>query len=410
MKNFPHQFNDLGKLTGALNVLNLLQGTMQNVADDGIFGEALANAGVYTFRGSGSVADRLAAEKQKPTGNQGFRTAAREMRRFFNVANLINAQNQLTAPGKAIVGSVGNVALRNALWRDAMLQMALTGSHPYRLLLRLVADHPTGLEVNKLLLAFEAQDDSEPEYARIFALSKMTFSQIVQNLGIGVANAANAVKILPAIAEQVGDIRRVSGRAYLHKNALTTEDDTLDVIDTLTYEQTGPTNPTEVNPEKISPVPNFGETLPSSVDLAAAIAIRKKRTIEHHSAVISIAKLLANEGFKTYERPFDCLGAKSGLGSLLIEVKTLDGTRSDERRQSEKALGQIKGYSHYNVPTALKEPKLIEVVAYGGIPSKPTVDFMRANSIRSVWLEEDHWLTADGTGNTVNLSPSFLLS
>ncbi len=79
MKNFPHQFNDLGKLTGALGVLNVLQGSKQSVADDGVFGEALANAGIYTFRGLGSVADRLAAEKLKPTGNQGFRTAAREM-------------------------------------------------------------------------------------------------------------------------------------------------------------------------------------------------------------------------------------------------------------------------------------------------------------------------------------------
>ncbi|WP_333899944.1 hypothetical protein [Agrobacterium pusense] len=410
MKNFPHQFNDLGKLTGALNVLSVLQGAKQSVADDGVFGEGLANAGIYTFRGIGSVANRLAAEKLKPTGNQGFRTAAREMRRFFAVANLINGQYLLTPRGKAIVDSGGNIALRNALWREAMLQMALTGSHPYRILLRLVADHPTGLEINKLLLAFEATDDSEAEYARILALSKLPFTKIVANLGIGEANAANAVKILPAIAEQVGDIRRHGGRAYLHNQALTTEDDILDVVDTKTYEKTDPTNPVEVDPDNISPVPNFGATPPSPVDLAAAIELRKKRTIEHHTAVISIAKLLASDGFKTYERPFDCLGVRNGLGSLLIEVKTLDGTRSDERKQSEKALGQIKGYAYYNVPAAMKAPKLIEIVAYGDVPSKPTIDFMRANSIRSVWLEDDHWLTADDTGNTVNLSPGLLLS
>ncbi|WP_205289592.1 hypothetical protein, partial [Escherichia coli] len=84
----------------------------QSVADDGVFGEGLANAGIYTFRGIGSVANRLAAEKLKPTGNQGFRTAAREMRRFFAVANLINGQYLLTPRGKAIVDSGGNIALR----------------------------------------------------------------------------------------------------------------------------------------------------------------------------------------------------------------------------------------------------------------------------------------------------------
>lgn len=408
MKNFPHQFNNLDKLTGALDVLSILRGENKNVEDDGVFGEALVNAQIYSFRGVGSVAERLSAERLKPLANQGFRTAAREMRRFFTVSDLIDSHCDLTARGIKIIKEAGNIALRNALWRDAMLNMNLTGSHPYRILLRLVSDHPDGLDIGKLLLALEAENDSEAEYERIFDLSKSPLSEIVEKLHIGSANAANAVKILPAIAEQVGDIRRVGGRAYLYNQPLTTEDGILDIFDKNTYEQTQHITLTEVSSDDISPVPNFVDTQPLNFDLTAAIEMRKKRTIEHHTAVVSIAKLLVDDGFTIYERPFDCLGIKSDIGSLLVEVKTLDGSRADERRQSEKALGQIKGYSHYNVPTALKETRLIEIVAYGSEPSKPTVDFMRINSIRSVWLSEDHWLTADDGGNTVNLSPTAL--
>jgi hypothetical protein len=50
LKNFPHQVNDLGKLTSALNVANVLIGSKKSIGDDGVFGEALAHAGVYSKR------------------------------------------------------------------------------------------------------------------------------------------------------------------------------------------------------------------------------------------------------------------------------------------------------------------------------------------------------------------------
>ena len=54
MKNFPHQINQLLKLTRALGVFGRLIEAKLNVDDDGIVGDALARAGVYTFRNPGS--------------------------------------------------------------------------------------------------------------------------------------------------------------------------------------------------------------------------------------------------------------------------------------------------------------------------------------------------------------------
>ncbi|MFH1158276.1 MAG: hypothetical protein V1721_05260 [Pseudomonadota bacterium] len=415
LKNFPHQFSNLDKFTDALGVANVLIGERKNINDDGIFGEALTYASVYNFRGLvGSVIDRVVAEKQKDLSDQGFRTAARDIRRFFIIADLI-VQNgntfSVTRRGQDILHSIENVILRNALWREAMLQMRLDSggnvSHPYRILLKLVADN-VGIETPKLLLALEAQDDSPEEYARISALVALDTQGIIDSLGISEANAKNAIKILPAIAEQVGDITRLQGRVIFRAHMTSTEDSLLEEIEE--GERTQPAALTSVRPEDISPLPRFSPAAESTVNLSAAIEMRKRRTIMHHKAVISIAQLLGRNGYTTYESPFDCLGHKARKGGILVEVKTLDGSRPDERRQTEKALGQLKGYNYFNVPSNLKLPRFVEVAAFSEQPDKKTIGFMQENRICPAWQREDHWLTADRAGNTVNLSPDALLS
>lgn len=417
MKNFPHQFNDLAKLTSALGVADVLIGGGEAFGDDGVFGEALANASIYTFRNTSlSISDNIAEEKKKALGNQGFRTAARDIRRFFVLSNLIaQDSSSLTQRGRDILNAAADASLRNALWRDAMLQLRLPDtdgnlSHPYRILMRLVADRP-GIKTSKLLLALEARDDSPTEYVRILALADLDTAEIIEQLGIGEANARNAVKILPGIAQQVGDISREGKHTFLLSHETSTEDSLIESGEQ-EYEKTQPQTflPTPVDPKAISALPDFGEARESVMDLAAAIEMRKRRTIAHHNTVISIAKLLGQSGYTTYERPYDCLGFKQGTGGLLIEVKTLDGSRSDERRQFEKALGQLKGYTFFNVPEPLKSPKLVELVAYSEAPTPDAVQFMRSNSIYSAWPDNDHWLTVDRAGNLASLSPDDLFS
>lgn len=393
---------------------NVLIGSGQPINDDGVFGEALAHAGVYTFRNRAlSVSANISAERKKPIGSQGFRTAARDIRRFFALADLLTPAYHLSHRAQDILDASGNVPLRNALWREAMLQLRLTDqdgntSHPYRIMMRLVADR-RGIDTTKLLLALEAKDDSPAEYARISALADLSVPDIVDTIGVGEANARNATKILPGIAEQVGDISRKGNHSFLLEHTIATEDSFLEEGPD-EYEKTEPSEPIEVDPNNISPIPNFGATVPTNVDLAAAIEIRKRRTIEHHNAVVEIATIIANGGYTLFGWPYDCLGFKKKRGGLLIEVKTLDGTRTDERRQSERALGQLRGYSFFSVPKGMKAPKLLEIVAYTAKPNADTVHFMRDNAVCSVWPEDAVWVSADLEGNIANLSPDDLLA
>lgn len=413
MKNFPHQFSNLDKLTRALEVTRDRITTGQGLGDDGLFGESLAFSNVYTFNNlTTSIQERISEEKTKKISNQGFRTAAREIRRFFIVAGLIeenSATFSLTDLGSDILLYADDTEVRNALWRDAMLKVQLVDSdgntsHPYRILLKLVTDIPD-IETSKLLLALEPLDDSPEEYQRILTLADSSINDIISSIGISEANARNAVKILPAIAEQVGDITRSRGISSPRaQTVVPTEDSLLEIISPVT-----PLHPKPINAESISPLPNFLTSSNNMVDLSSAIKIRHKRTIIHHKAVQSIAILLQSMGYTVHEDPYDCLAYHSNKGGLLIEVKSLDGSRPDERRQSEKALGQLKGYRYYNVPNSFQIPQFIEVVAFSEKPDKKTIDFMRANKIVSIWLCNGEWLTFNQEENTVNFSPDELL-
>lgn len=192
MKNFPHQFNDLDRLTQALAICEqvLEQGAELS---DSKFGQALAQGGVYTFRDKSlTVEEALVLEAEKPRASRGTEAAARDTRRFLLLLGFIAAdpdqpdQFVLTDAGRAILDVQTDNSQLLGRWRTAMLVLGLADaneniSHPYPILLRLVADNP-GIENSKLMLALEAQNDSEEEYARIQALAERDYDEIVANL------------------------------------------------------------------------------------------------------------------------------------------------------------------------------------------------------------------------------------
>lgn len=411
LKNFPHQFNDLGKLSTALAVIDNLNGRNLNVGDDGIYGAELATVGVYTFRNLiTTISERLDIERQKSMANQGFRTAARDIRRFFYISGLIDGGNSLTAKGKEVVSSTVGSPLNLALWRDAMLQTLLVdddgeASHPYRILLRLVDEFPA-IETSKLLLALEAKNDSEAEFDRLRDLVGLPTVDIEIAIGITNTSARNAVKILPAIAEQVGDIVRKNGQVFPQSPYSANEDE---FYLSKEYPQKLSKQSQPIDPSQIAKIPNFSTQENANFDLSAGIAIRKKRTIRHHETVVSLAKLLSEKEYEIFEHPYDCLGYKKQKGSILSEIKTLDGSRADERKQSIKALGQLRGYEYFNIDDGHKEPVLHEVIAFDAAPSHETIEFARHNSVTIAWLQNDYWSTTGSSGNTVNLDPDALL-
>jgi hypothetical protein len=397
LKNFPNQINDLNKLTAALGVASVFIGAGGTLHDEPGFATALSTQGVVASINQNSL-----------------EATARGLRHFFELAGLINSEWTVVTPrGNDLLAAGGNLLLRNLLWREAMYQLRLPDdlghvSHPYRIMMQLVADKP-GIETLKLLLALEPRDDSAAEYAKVLALADLPTGDIIAQLGISPSTAKNAVKILPAISRQVGDIVSRRNRTFpvTHKGA--TEDSLIEKGEP-EYAKSQPSALVAVNAEDISPLPNFGDTVPSSVDLSAAIEIRKLRTIKHHNAVVDIAKVLGSNGYTLYRNPFDCLGFKATIGAILIEMKTLDSSPSDERSQSEKALGQLRGYNFFNVPADKKAPKLVEIAAYSERPSANMIDFMRNNAICSAWPQADQWLTADLGGNIENFSPDDLLA
>src|SRR5205807_1608359 len=101
------------------------------------------------------------------------------------------------------------------LWRRSLLDLALEDdsgtSHPYRILLRLVANLP-GMPKPYSGLCLEAEDDRAAEFARIMAIASRPNPIKTMDKLAGEHMARNSIKILPSLAEQLGDIVDVSGR------------------------------------------------------------------------------------------------------------------------------------------------------------------------------------------------------
>lgn len=408
MKNFPHQYARLEKLTDALRVAASVIDDGGHLGEDVEYGEALARAGLYTDRIGGDVDAMLERERQKPASSQGTRTAAREMRRTLQICGFLRLEGsdwRISKRGREVLAAATPTAT-NALWRDAMLAVALgeggAVSHPYRILLRLVFDNP-GIEVRKLLLALEARDDSAAEYQRITRLAGADFDEIVRRLAIEKASAANAVKILPSIAVQVGDITKSQNRAYPLAFPVVAEDGAEPATAKVAARGATPVRrragSRPVTAATIAATPGFGESGPTFVDLAGSIALRQRRTAQHQALVRRMAAMLEAAGFALHEDPFDCL-ARRRRASLLIEAKTLDGSPTDERRQAERALGQIRGYAHFDIPYDVNAAGLRQIVLFSERPSDEMAAFLVDNGVEVVWPEGDAW-RASGPGGAV---------
>ncbi len=291
MHNFPHQISSLDKFFSALEVFKSVVDETGDLGDDGVVGTALAKAGVYAFRGDLTLAANLKLERAKPRPNRGTEAAARDHRRFFLLSQLIEKNNSpsrygLTAAAQGLLASPAG-STRVAAWRNAMTSLKLeTGPnshvHPYRVMVRLVSTFP-GIEKRKLLLALEANDDTNDEFNRISTLAQLTFPTLLTSLNITDHSAANAVKILPSIAQQLGDIVLDGVRCMPAAIPHTTEEGTVLIAPAIAAP---PENMlVSIDASLIAAMPTFVDSGTVTVDLGASIAARKKRTLEHQEGV-----------------------------------------------------------------------------------------------------------------------------
>jgi len=416
MKNFPHQMNDLFRLTNGLRVFADLERQGEDLGDDQVVGISLAKAGVYTFRAKTRTLDEaLKFELQKPRSSRGTHTAARDLRRMFLLTGFL----RLGEDGTFAISESGrrllevNTADRKAeillLWGKALRQMPLCdasgrASHPYRILLRLVETRP-GIRKKFLALALEAKDDSDEEFNRLLRLiDQEDWKDIVEEIGVTEYSVQNAVKILPAIAEQIGDIVKEGEACYPGSVGAEIAQLTLgDIFGTPSPErrQLPGRRHRSVTAQEIAPVSMVDgavETRIREPDLAAieeSIGQRRERTHRHQRLVQDFARLCENAGFKLFEDPFDCLAVGTRDRSILAEMKTLSGEPADERRQVQRALAQLNYYEFFNLPDEVVAGcQITRLAVFDAQISVEHQRFLEHQQVDVVWR------TADGFAGT----------
>ena len=394
MKNFPHQFNDLSKLFGALQTINQLLEEETPLSDEN-FGEQLTRNGIYTYRDrTPSIDQFLQAEQQKPKPNQGYLTVARDIRRLFQLLGYLTVfpdkSGELSSAAIQLLAQ-DSEEVKNQLWKNSFLQLGLEGhdgevSHPYRILLKLIQDFP-GIETPKLMLALEAENDSDEEYTRISALVIETIDNIIQETGTTKSMAANAVKILPGVAEQLGDIERINSQAYLIGRVSVTEDEITTERESRAPNRQIPTF-REVNVDTIARDPNLADITRSSIDLAEAIRTRQNRLAKHQEIVRLLANLNADSGLNLFEGKFDCLATSSEQQTFLYEVKTILDTPSDQEKQTVKGFGQVKYYKFSIVNREMNLTDVTSFLVYSQRPNQNLIDFCVSEDVKVVWIDD----------------------
>lgn len=391
MKNFPHQINDLGRLIKGLAVFRAVSASHGSVSDDGVVGEELARQGVYSFRNKGlSIDSALKAERGKRESNQGFRTAARDLRRFYELLGFVRSGKTTHECDLLLAaGSDPRNPLVQKAWRDALLNLNLDGSHPYRILLRLAGEIP-GSDWKMLALCLEPHNDSEPEFQRVLALARAgNAARARVATGTTEAQFVNAMKILPSLGVQLGDIsQRPAGLVGPRSSP--------------------PSSPPILLPTKpVIPIPahNRHRTVTSATiattpvedgevpeivtaDLTEAVKARKERLVRHNEIVKAWARLVESQEYTIQENPFDCLSvSRDGATALLVEAKSLGdpGDVQDERGQARDALGQLLYYEELELPNGT--PKPIKIAAFDRKPSDAHIRVLNRWGISVIWVE-----------------------
>jgi hypothetical protein len=411
MKNFPHQYNDFAKLRATLETIRDLNEQGADVGDDGVLGYELARRGIYTFRGPElPLEDRIALEQTKPSGNQGPRTAAREMRRTLLYLGWLNWSWRITEEGLDFLATVAGSEPELLKWQGALLNLAVGEegelSHPIRILLRLVADNEI-VERQGAELALEARDDTHAEYRRISALVGLPEAERIRQLGTTEYQVANARKILPAFAEQANLIHRTSqttpytlteaGRAALGEGFDARAVEIRPAARAKRRRRVAGA-PRRVRAGDVA-TPAAGDpegwTALSPEEQIAATRLRFERTTRHQELVRALLVLLDADDIELYEdsSSYDVLHIPTEPAVITIfEVKTLE---TDELTQTRLAVGQLFSYEHLNVRPRWEGRDVRHAVVYERAVDEGLTEFLDAISIAAFSL-------VDGQLNALN--------
>ena len=415
MKGFPNQVAELAKVTTGMKCLLDLVEAGENARDDGVFGPELVRVGV-AGRGHRPtpIEDYIRHQLTKKPSGQSFRTTARGLRELYRLLGFID-----DAGGAVHVNDLGREAAAFAdsetndeqvrFWRRVLRDMTYTDgrgvSHPYQMLLRLVARKP-GISRAKCALALEAIDDSDEELQRLLELSDLPEPQIRLRIGATESNWNNAKKVLPKFAEQLRDVIRTGGRdpTYVLADApgRAAEGRAEPPTETDPTRASGgaraPRSARQVTPATIGQAgiaersPEFAE--PPEADPAKVAEGRRQRADRlrrHNLLVREFARRLGDAGARLFEDPFDILGLLAGAG-ILIEVKTLDGTPENQRERVRDALSQLLYYEAFVTRPIAGETPIRKIALFEQRLTDPHREFLNTNSIATVWKQEARFI------------------
>jgi hypothetical protein len=400
MKGFPNQVAELSKLATAMRCIVRLTRRGEQAKDDGIFGEALVRAGVA---GTGHVPmpieEYLQVQLRKRKSGQSFRTTARGLRELFRLLGFIDDSGDdvlITDTGRQAADFADQEMSPEqlAFWRRAIRNMTHAGrddseSHPYQVLLRLVARKP-GITRAKCALALEAVDDSPAELDRIAELTDLDEQEIIARIGITKTNWDNAKKVLPKFAEQLGDVIR-DGDSFTIADAPGRADAGPAPQRRAAAAVRAPRTSRRVTPQDIgraATAEDFDEFASrGEVDQAAAAAgirQRRLRLRRHNLLVRKLAARLAQAEGQLFEDPFDLLALIRNIG-VLVEVKTLDGTEADERDRVWEALAQLLYYQAFLLPAAAGQASVRMVACFERRITNAHMQWLNQQNIAVIW-------------------------
>lgn len=435
---FPHQVNDLEKLGTMLGVVSELIDDGQDVGTDDVIGYELFLRGIIESRdySSQSLADQLEEIKRKPRSDQSPLTIARDIRRlflFFGFLKLTVGRYSITDRGRKIINgstsssqSVISIDAKKA-WLEGLESLMLSQEnssrqfHPLRVMLEMLSDRPR-IESKLLTFVFTARNDSATEIQRIrdivarITTGRSDFETELGSNGISESNARNSVKIIPALAEQLGLIQRTMGFAEITPFGRTV----LDKYNLRQGDLHPPSSPSGTRPrtptaqseragtERREPffriitsdnelVRNWSpidveqdEVEYDPRDETERLSRLRERTDLHQQTLIKLRRAFEGKGWRIGIGNFDLLTTKNDV-ALLHEVKTiLQGDESDERLRIIDAVGKLFFYERFDAPSLVSATTRIQKILV--FSRKPTsnehIRFLKDIGVWVIWFDD----------------------
>ncbi len=124
-------------------------------------------------------------------------------------------------------------------------------------------------------------------------------------------------------------------------------------------------------------------------DLSEGIALRNQRSLRHDELVQAFARAFEQvlpDYSRMRESTYD-FAAQTSSGVALAEMKTLDGTGEDERRQARAAVGQLFYYERFDIPHDYASQPVNKIAVFNGTPRSAHTTWMEGLEIAVVWQD-----------------------